>query len=52
MPEKDEKVEASTSRLLTDEETQDVSAGLSDDPPNPSTDPADPVPPPPTLPGG
>ena len=52
MPEQDKKVEASTSRLLTDEETQEISAGISDDPPNPNNDPNDPVPPPPSGSGG
>lgn len=52
MAERDETVEASESGVLTDEETEKVSAGISDDPPNPNNDPGDPIPPPPTQPGG
>ena len=52
MAERDEKVEASESRVLTDNETETVSAGLSDDPSNPNNDPGDPIPPPPTQPVG
>jgi hypothetical protein len=51
MPERDERPKADA-RVMTEEETETVSAGLSDDPPNPNNDPVDPVPPPPSGSGG
>lgn len=51
MPEPDEKASEPDARVLRDDETESISGGISDDPPNPVTDPNDGVPPPP-QPGG